>query len=135
MSENKSFIYLIASLFFVFSVIGAIILKSPSDYQRLDTERNLHFTLGVYQESGLSDKPIKGYIVKKKDREYHMYLNSKLDSKFKASVINKETIRLVNDIQTIVLKFNKNENLTYLVQIIQENKEYGIKPMEIVYPQ
>ena len=58
---DKEYIYLLAFLLLSFSIGLGAILMSPNDFQRLEKGWEVPFTMPVYQETGLSKYPIKGY--------------------------------------------------------------------------
>ena len=132
---DKSFYYMIGMIFLSFTFIIGVMILSPTDFERLDSKQKMHFAMPIYQELGLSDTPIKGYFKKKDDRIYLMYLNNNFDSEFILRSKTNRMIILSNNIQEMRLKFSENGDLLFVVQKIYENREQGIEPMDVVYPQ
>ena len=135
-NESKFELRIFAVLALVFVLVALITLSYPNEYDALmDKGKKLNFTLGIYHEIGMFEKPVKGYLIRESKDSFQLYLNKKKDDKLKLIFSSKKQIALESKHQLLVFTFCKDKRLQYIVQTIYTNEKYNIKEQEIIFPQ
>lgn len=134
--ESRSYMYFFGILIFIFIFVAMITLSFPNEYEGLmNRGKKLNFTLGIYHEIGMFEKPVQGYLIRESKDSFQLYLNGKEDDKLKIIFSSKKQIILESKYQTIMLSFCKDKRLQYIIQKIKPNKKYHIQEQEIIFPQ
>lgn len=123
------------SIFLLLSIVAIAGRCLSTDYETFERTGIQKFQMPVYKKIGLVDYEVVGYFKRVGvSTEYMLFMNDKLDSKFKLKSRDTEEIVIINELQSFTFMYRKGKFIN-LRQVIFENKRLGIKPTVVDFPQ